>query len=156
MNEGRFVVAADHVVTIDGPVSSPGFVVVSDGLIEEVAPGPPPEDRGPVTDFGRAALLPGFVNAHTHLGCAFLQGVADDSDFMEWLTGDVAPRVIATVRDEPEVVVADDVGELQDLEGNRIPALVPALALGHFRTSELIALTPDARRVLTRRGSLFA
>lgn len=106
MSGERFVVAADHVVTIEGPVLSPGFVVIADGLIEDLASGPPPDDRGPVENYGRAALLPGFVNAHTHLGCAFLQGEADDSDFMEWLTGDVAPRVIATVRDAPDVLAA--------------------------------------------------
>lgn len=104
MNAERFVVAAEWVVPVEGPVFSPGFVCVREGVIDAMASGPPPDDRGPVEDFGRAAIIPGLVNAHAHLGCAFLQGAADDSGFMEWLLGDVAPRVIETVRDEPAVV----------------------------------------------------
>lgn len=66
------------------------------------------------------------------------------------------PRGVAALGEDPAVVVADDLGELKDVLGRPIRAMVPALAAGHFRTSELIALTPEARLVLTRRGSLFS
>lgn len=52
--------------------------------------------------------------------------------------------------------VIDDAAELRDLEGNAIEAVVPSLAVGHFVERELIDLTPEARAVLSRRGSLFA
>ena len=66
------------------------------------------------------------------------------------------PRGTAGIGRDPVVCVADDLGELRDVEGQAVPALVPTIAAGHFRESELIALTPEARRVLSRRGSLFS
>jgi len=62
----------------------------------------------------------------------------------------------AAIGRDPVVCVADDLGELKDVEGRAAQALVPTIAAGHFRESELIALTPEARRVLSRRGSLFS
>lgn len=57
---------------------------------------------------------------------------------------------------DPDACVADDVCELRDLNGRPIPALVSVLKAGHFHERSLIALTPAARIVLTRRGSLFS
>lgn len=57
---------------------------------------------------------------------------------------------------DPEVCVADGLGELKDLQGKRVPALVPVLRKGHFDEDQLIGLTPEAKRVLSRQGSLFS
>ena len=65
-------------------------------------------------------------------------------------------RGTAAIGRDPVVCVADDLGELKDVEGRAAQSLVPTIAAGHFRESELIALTPEARRVLSRRGSLFS
>lgn len=51
--------------------------------------------------------------------------------------------------------VTDAAVDLRDLEGNPIEALVSTLVVGHFDESELLHLTPEARTVLARRGSLF-
>ncbi len=37
------------------------------------------------------ALIPGFVNSHTHAAMAFLRGIADDQPLMEWLQGTIWP-----------------------------------------------------------------
>lgn len=37
------------------------------------------------------ALIPGLVNAHTHLPLNFFRGLADDKPLMEWLTMDIWP-----------------------------------------------------------------
>lgn len=66
------------------------------------------------------------------------------------------PLGTAGVGSDPEVVVTDSFGELRDYVGRPRPAMVPALVAGHFREQNLIALTPAARRVLVRRGSLFS
>ena len=95
---GRIVLAAEHVVTVAGDVFSPGRVVVEDGRIAEVGPGREAVDH----DYGRAAIMPGFVDSHTHLGCAFLRGRADDAGFLDWLTGDITPLVIHAVRHEED------------------------------------------------------
>ena len=38
-------------------------------------------------DLGNVLLMPGLVNAHTHVPMTFLRGFADDLPLMEWLTG---------------------------------------------------------------------
>lgn len=43
-------------------------------------------------DLGRALLMPGLVNAHTHVSMTFLRGLADDLPLHEWLTAHIFPR----------------------------------------------------------------
>lgn len=60
-----------------------GEVVVEDGLICAVRP-----RRAPASDcrdFGEAALLPGLVNAHTHLEYTALRGFLEDVPFFPWI-----------------------------------------------------------------------
>ena len=40
-------------------------------------------------DLGNVLLMPGLVNAHTHVPMTFLRGFADDLPLMEWLTGHI-------------------------------------------------------------------
>jgi len=51
--------------------------------------------------------------------------------------------------------VTDSLGELRDLKGARIQASVSTLFVGHFHEHRLLRLTPEARVVLARRGSMF-
>lgn len=51
--------------------------------------------------------------------------------------------------------VTDAAVEVRDLDGNPTEALVPTLVVGHFLERQLLHLTPEARAVLSRRGSLF-
>jgi hypothetical protein len=51
--------------------------------------------------------------------------------------------------------VTDALGELLDLRGRQIPAVVATLFAGHFVEPALLHLTPEARVVLSRRGSIF-
>jgi len=39
----------------------------------------------PIVDFGDCAILPAFVNVHTHLGYTILQGRVAESDFVRWI-----------------------------------------------------------------------
>lgn len=43
-------------------------------------------------DLGRALVMPGLVNAHTHAPMTLLRGMADDLPLMEWLTKHIFPR----------------------------------------------------------------
>ena len=61
-----------------------GYVRVCDGLIEEVGKGQP--DDGQVIDHGPGAIMPAFVNAHTHLELCALKGRAlFDKGFRPWV-----------------------------------------------------------------------
>ena len=42
-------------------------------------------------DLGRAILLPGLVNAHTHAAMTLLRGLADDMPLMDWLNQRIFP-----------------------------------------------------------------
>jgi imidazolonepropionase-like amidohydrolase len=50
-------------------IIEPGLVVISDGKIQSVGGSAPAGAE--VIDLGDATLLPGFIDAHTHLGMAF-------------------------------------------------------------------------------------
>ncbi len=64
-----------------------GFVRVVDGVIVEVGAGASPADAAvnPVIDAAGCALLPGLVNAHTHLYQVLLRAVWEDLELMPWL-----------------------------------------------------------------------
>ena len=44
-----------------------------------------------VYELGKAVLMPGMINAHTHIAMSFLRGRADDKPLMAWLTEDIFP-----------------------------------------------------------------
>ena len=82
------------------PVSSPGLaleehaVVVDQGRIVAVSPRSEALaafQPGETVELPRHALLPGFVNIHTHAAMNLLKGVADDLPLMEWLEGHIWP-----------------------------------------------------------------
>lgn len=66
-------------------------MVVAAGRIVDVATRPPASSE--VIDLGECLLLPGLVNAHTHLELSFLAGALPPSgDFVGWLRQMVALR----------------------------------------------------------------
>lgn len=64
-----------------------GFVRVRDGAIAEVGEGTPLDSNSgeQVIDGAGCALLPGLVNAHTHLYQVLLRAVWEDIELMPWL-----------------------------------------------------------------------
>jgi imidazolonepropionase-like amidohydrolase len=72
---------------------TPGVVVVTGGRIVAVGPGAPTPPGAEIIDLGDATLLPGFIDAHTHLGFAY----ADDYNKgeLESLEKTVAERALA-------------------------------------------------------------
>jgi 5-methylthioadenosine/S-adenosylhomocysteine deaminase len=86
-------VRADHLVTVSGPVHSPGWIVFARGLIVAVGRGDPPNgvdcsDAGP-----GSILVPGLVSAHTHLALGEFRGCADDQPFLPWLLAGLLPAI---------------------------------------------------------------
>jgi 5-methylthioadenosine/S-adenosylhomocysteine deaminase len=65
-----------------------------------------------VETFDNHALIPGFVNAHTHAAMSLMRGIADDRPLMEWLTDHIWPLEQkwvgeALVRDGTELAMAE-------------------------------------------------
>ncbi len=79
-------------VSGDEPIS-PAELVSADGQIEYVGPqrADIEESYDETIDAGGGVLLPGLVNAHTHLAMTLMRGYADDMPLQEWLTTKIWP-----------------------------------------------------------------
>jgi 5-methylthioadenosine/S-adenosylhomocysteine deaminase len=77
------IYAADWVLPVEEAPIRDGGVAVADGRI--VAVGPVDELEGEVRRFPESAVVPGFVNAHTHLEYAVYAGFGDGLEFGPWL-----------------------------------------------------------------------
>ena len=75
-------------VNPDFDVFDDGFLAVSDGVIAAVGRGRG-RDAGVegrvCLDAGRGIVMPGLVNAHTHLPMVLFRGLADDMALDDWL-----------------------------------------------------------------------
>jgi 5-methylthioadenosine/S-adenosylhomocysteine deaminase len=71
--------SADWVVPVGAPAIREGFVAWEEGVITEVGAG-----RGE-RHLDGAVLLPGFVNAHSHLEYAVYAGFGDGEPFGSWI-----------------------------------------------------------------------
>ena len=67
-----------------GAVAVKGNTIVGVGSANQIASQFP---QAPVTDFGKSAIVPGFVNAHSHLELTVMRGFLEreEEDFFAWL-----------------------------------------------------------------------
>src|SRR4030042_543454 len=85
-----------HVLTMDETLAqfSPGAVAIAGDSIVAVGPDAAirHEYQAPSTiDCGEKVLMPGLVNAHTHVPMPLLRGLADDLRLDVWLMGYMMP-----------------------------------------------------------------
>lgn len=74
---------------------SPGALAVEGRFVADAGPGAEVLARHPgaeVEDLGDAVILPGLVDAHTHVPMSALRGLGDDKPLMAWLEEDIFPR----------------------------------------------------------------
>jgi cytosine/adenosine deaminase-related metal-dependent hydrolase len=95
------------------PISRPpirdGWVTVDGGRIVSIG-APADAVAGTLVDLGRVAVMPGLVNAHTHLELSYLRNeIPPASDFISWVKHIIAAR---RRRDDPaSAEILDAVGE---------------------------------------------
>ncbi len=77
---------ADWVLPVSSPPVANGAVLVEDGCIVRVGPADELAQGydGEALDFGEAAILPGFVDLHTHLEYSVFRGLCDDLSYPDW------------------------------------------------------------------------
>ena len=82
------------VLTMDARMSlwTDAFVGVTDGKIAWLAKKPPEEQPARIIDGSGMVLMPGLINAHTHLPMSILRGYADDLALDSWLNDYIFPR----------------------------------------------------------------
>jgi cytosine/adenosine deaminase-related metal-dependent hydrolase len=99
---------AAWVLPIARPPIRDGWVAVDAGRIVDVGTGAHPP--GDVHDLAQTALLPGLVNAHTHLELSYLRGQVPAADsFIAWIRGVMAAR-----RQRPDPQAAEIVDGVRD------------------------------------------
>jgi cytosine/adenosine deaminase-related metal-dependent hydrolase len=78
----RRILSADWVLPVEGEPIEDGAVAVEDGRVAAVGPA---AELGDGERFHGAAIVPGFVNAHSHLEYAVYAGFGDGLAFAPWL-----------------------------------------------------------------------
>lgn len=108
------------IVTVDetNQVYKTGYVFIEDDLISAIGAGEAPSQylkADIVIDAALMAVMPGIVNAHTHLFQTFIRGLADDKSLIDWLKAAIWP--VAQALTEEEAYVAAMVGMVENIRG---------------------------------------
>ena len=102
-----------------GQVYDPGHVLVEDDRIVAVGPGQllpmgePGLQADQVIDASLMAVMPGLVNAHSHLFQTFVRGMADDKPLLQWLETAIWPVMHAVT--EGEMYLASLLGLVENI-----------------------------------------
>jgi cytosine/adenosine deaminase-related metal-dependent hydrolase len=116
----RTLVRADWVLPIARPPVAGGWVLVEDGRVAALAehagaPAPAPAEADRVLDLPGQVLLPGLVNAHTHLELSWLRGrVPETASLPQWVRASMALRAPAPTAAEAGAAVVASMAEAHD------------------------------------------
>ena len=81
------LLTAKYVLPVSHPCIEDGAILVREGVIVDIGTRAELEERYPgelARDFGVAALMPGFVDLHTHLEYHVFRGIVDDLPYTGW------------------------------------------------------------------------
>jgi 5-methylthioadenosine/S-adenosylhomocysteine deaminase len=118
----RSILIRDGIVLLGagrlGETPAPGYVLVRGERIAEVGAGAPPDglaaEAGEVISAAGQAVIPGLINAHTHLFQTFMRGLADDKPLLRWLEAAIWPGSLA--RTEEDFYLAALIGFVENLK----------------------------------------
>src|SRR3954454_11706027 len=102
MRSSTLTLAARYLFPVEGPPIADGLLTIEEGRIASVGPA---EGRRADLDLGNVGIVPGFVNAHTHLELSAVGGEAEGAgveDEVRWLR-----RVVEQRRERPESALRD-------------------------------------------------
>jgi len=84
----RIAIVNAQIVTVDKTttvIDNGTIVVKHDGSIDKIGAGRIDHDATEVVDAGGAIVMPGLINAHTHLGMTLFRGLGDDMSLEAFL-----------------------------------------------------------------------
>jgi len=93
-----FIVRAQYLITMNKKeqIIENGAVVVKDGRVADIGEFgeilKKYKEQIPVYGNSHSALMPGFINTHTHAAMVLFRGIADDLPLKQWLTEHIWPR----------------------------------------------------------------
>jgi 5-methylthioadenosine/S-adenosylhomocysteine deaminase len=119
-NMSSILIEKGSVVTVndDQQVYRTGYVLIEDERIAAVGPGEAPSKfrvADTIIDAAQMAVMPGMVNAHSHLFQTFIRGLADDKPLLEWLEAAIWP--VAQALTEEDAYWAAMVGLVENIRG---------------------------------------
>src|ERR671912_1664999 len=81
------VIRARWICPIARPPIANGWIAIDQGCIVAFGDRPAEAPSAPIRDLGAVVVMPGLVNAHTHLELSWLRGrVPPAASFHEWIT----------------------------------------------------------------------
>lgn len=105
MAHASLLVRAAWICPVAQPPIRDGWVHIADEVVTAVGQGPGAPAAARVEDLGSVVVLPGLINAHTHLELSWLRGrVPPSADFLTW--------VGHLMRERTRVETADDVAAM--------------------------------------------
>ena len=113
MTAARTRYHARWVLPIASPPIADGTVVVDGDRIAWVGPREQAPRGGADDDLGDAVLMPGLVNAHTHLELTVMRGFLEELTFFEWVR--TLTRARHAVLDEARLLDSARLGVLEGL-----------------------------------------
>lgn len=96
---GNIIFTARYVLPVTSPVIKNGAVYVKDGIIQDVGKAGRLSRmyKADVFELGRGILMPGFINAHTHLEYGSAQSrLEPGDDFPAWILEILKNRLVLT------------------------------------------------------------
>jgi 5-methylthioadenosine/S-adenosylhomocysteine deaminase len=118
-DEQTTLIEKGTIITLDdkGNIYQPGYLQVCGDRIAALGPGEAPiemrSSSKTILDASNMAVMPGMVNAHTHLFQTFIRGLADDKPLLDWLKSCIWP--VAEHMTHEECILAGMVGLIENL-----------------------------------------
>jgi cytosine/adenosine deaminase-related metal-dependent hydrolase len=143
--------ACRWLLPIDGPPLERAWIETSHGVIRRFGRGAPP---APAVDLGDVVVMPGLVNAHTHLELSWMAGRVPPADSMvEWIRammrvrgsvrGDVTPSQVTATTEALAVMRASGTVLVGDVSNSlATPLPIAASGIRGVVFHELIGFNP--------------
>ncbi len=133
---------------VKSTIHNPGWIWIVDDKIIDIGVGSAPErflsQAEQLIDATQMAVLPGLINAHTHLSQTFMRGLGDDKPLLQWLKQIMWP--IQAVFTPEDMRLASLLGLVENLrcgvtavnQNHKLPA--PAMSDATLQAAQTVGL----------------